>query len=236
LVGFTAAYVPTLFVLTTPRRIVEPEVLAAEVQVEGEEADFASDVEISSIDYHLPMPILGPFEDEIATPVPMQDSIVPTESGLQNDIIKTSEPAPTLTPEPTQDSTPEAHEVSQLQNDPPSPLASEGQAPRPTPDVWSPAELEPIFAQYAGQYGVDKNLLERIANCESHFNPNASGNGGAYLGMFQFSASTWINNRNLMGMDPSPELRTNAEESIRTAAFLMSRAGDAPWPACIAGR
>ena len=217
LVGFTAAYIPTLFVLTTPQGIAEPEVLAAEVQAEGEEANTTSDVEISSIDYHLPMQVLGP-------PVPVETG--PFEDEI---VMPTPSPEPAEVPETVDILDP----IAALQDDPPSPLASEGQAPRPTPDVWSPAELAPLFAQYAGQYGVDKNLLERIANCESHFNVNASGNGGAYLGMFQFSVSTWSNNRSLMGLDPSPELRANAEESIKTAAFLMSRAGDAPWPACI---
>jgi soluble lytic murein transglycosylase-like protein len=80
-------------------------------------------------------------------------------------------------------------------------------------------------------YGVDKNVLERIANCESHFNSNAI--NGPYVGMFQFSPSTWSNYRIQMGSDPSPTLRTNPEESIKTGAFVVSKRGDAPWPACI---
>lgn len=113
----------------------------------------------------------------------------------------------------------------------PVPTVTPVPEPTSTPDVWSPANLEPWFAQYAGQYGVDKNALERIANCESHFNSNAS--NGDYLGMFQFSTSTWINYRNQMGMDPNPALRTNPEEAIRTGAFMMSKRGTAPWPSCV---
>lgn len=104
-------------------------------------------------------------------------------------------------------------------------------APTPTPDVWSPPHLEPWFAQYAGQYGVDKNILERLANCESHFDPDAV--NGDYVGLFQFSTKTWVSYRAQIGMDASPGLRTNAEESIRTAAYVVSRRGASPWPACM---
>ena len=91
--------------------------------------------------------------------------------------------------------------------------------------------MEHWFAQYAGQYGVDKNMLERIANCESHFNPAAK--NGDYLGLFQFATSTWINYRTQMGTDTNPDLRTNAEESIKTGAFLVSKRGSTPWPSCV---
>ena len=113
----------------------------------------------------------------------------------------------------------------------PTPVPTLPPAPTPTPDVWSPPDMEPWFSQYAGQYGVDKNILERLANCESHFNPNAV--SGIYAGMFQFSAQTWSNYRTEMGFDPSPDLRTNTEESIRTAAYAVLHKGVTPWPRCL---
>jgi soluble lytic murein transglycosylase-like protein len=88
-----------------------------------------------------------------------------------------------------------------------------------------------LFAQYAGAYGVDKNILERIANCESHFNANSQNKD--YLGMFQFSTSTWQKYRMQMGLDANPALRTNIEESIKTAAFVVQQRGIAPWPSCL---
>lgn len=114
-----------------------------------------------------------------------------------------------------------------------APVSTETPIPVPTstPDVWSPSDIEHLFEQYAGQYGVDKNILERIANCESHFNPNSR--NGDYLGMFQFSASTWQNYRMKMGLDANLDLRTNTEESIRTAAFVVQQRGVAPWPSCL---
>ncbi|RJR28915.1 hypothetical protein C4564_03750 [Candidatus Microgenomates bacterium] len=103
--------------------------------------------------------------------------------------------------------------------------------PTPTPDVWSPPHLEPWFAQFAGQYGVDKNILERLANCESHFDPDVV--NGDYVGLFQFSTNTWVSYRTQIGADASPGLRTNAEESIRTAAYAVQQNGTSPWPACM---
>lgn len=103
--------------------------------------------------------------------------------------------------------------------------------PTPTPDVWSPASMEPVFSRFAGQYGVDKNELERLANCESHFNPNAK--NGPYLGMFQFEVNTWITSRQAIGRDVNLDLRSNIDESIQTAAYLMSKRGSEPWPNCL---
>lgn len=136
----------------------------------------------------------------------------------------TSTPTPevSLTPKPTPTLSPTAK---------PTVIPTVNPVPTATPDVWSPPEMDPLFAQFAGQYGVDKNALERIAVCESHFNPNAA--NGDYLGMFQFSTSTWQNYRSQLGMDINPVLRTDITESIRTAAFMLSKRGTSAWPACI---
>lgn len=131
-------------------------------------------------------------------------------------------PSPTLvpTPKPTMKpaSTPEPTETPYVE-------------PTPTPDVWSPPDIEPIMARFAGQYGVDKNILERLANCESHFNPNAV--NGDYLGLFQFSARSWQYYRGKIGEDINPELRRDIEASIKTAAYVISTVGTSPWPRCL---
>lgn len=171
-----------------------------------------------------------------------QKSPEPTPEVLAQTTQKpTSIPTPTPTVKPTAIPTPKPTPLPSPTVAPtpsPTPLPTPTMAPTPipaeptaTPDVWAPGHLENWFAQYAGQYGVDKNILERIANCESHYNPNAR--NGDYVGIFQFSTSTWINYRTQMGMDSNPELRTNPEESIRTGAFVVSKRGSAPWPSCV---
>jgi len=96
--------------------------------------------------------------------------------------------------------------------------------------VVSPAELAPLFSKYGEEYGVSEEVLKNIANCESHFNPNAV--NGPYAGMYQFVDSTWVSQRNAMGLDSNPDLRFNAEEAIRTTAFKISRDGTGAWPVC----
>jgi soluble lytic murein transglycosylase-like protein len=96
--------------------------------------------------------------------------------------------------------------------------------------VLSLNQLDPLFTKYSQEYGVSKTVLIKIAACESGFNPNAQ--NGPYAGMFQFLSNTWISNRRAMGLDASPNLRYNAKESIKTAAFKISKDGTGAWPVC----
>ncbi|HLL61034.1 MAG TPA: transglycosylase family protein [Candidatus Nitrosocosmicus sp.] len=95
----------------------------------------------------------------------------------------------------------------------------------------SAGEYESYFNQYSSQYGVDSNLLKKIAKCESGINPGAV--NGIYGGMFQFAPQTWIGTRNQMGLDPNPDLRFGAREAIETAAFKISKGGASAWAACL---
>jgi soluble lytic murein transglycosylase-like protein len=144
------------------------------------------------------------------TPLPSQTE-APAEPKATE--VKTEEPTPTptvaiptATPEPTALPTP-------APTNPPAP------------------ELEAMFDKYSSEYGADKELMKKIARCESGFN-TTSNNSGMYLGMYQFSSSTWSANRNRMGLDPNPDLRTNPEEAIRTAAYMISKGGQGHWPNC----
>ena len=96
--------------------------------------------------------------------------------------------------------------------------------------VYEVGDLENHFTKYSSEFGIDKALLVKIAKCESNFNPNAI--NGPYKGMFQFTESSWRSARNLMGLDPDPNLRFNAEEAIRTTSFLLSQGRIGMWPAC----
>lgn len=98
--------------------------------------------------------------------------------------------------------------------------------------VPAPEELEQLFTKYSAEYGISSDALKIIANCESHYNPNALSKNGLYGGMFQFSASTWKSTRKAMGLDESPDLRFNAEEAIRTTAYKISKNGVGAWPHC----
>lgn len=139
-------------------------------------------------------------------------TISPTEAPAKEEVKQKAE----VTPEPTT-----------VPTTTPTPTAD----PTPLPTTPAAADLESLFEKYGNEFGVDKELLKKIAKCESGFNTNAN-NSGMYLGMFQFASQTWVANRNRMGLDSNPDLRTNAEEAIRTAAYIISKSGPGAWPNC----
>jgi hypothetical protein len=144
--------------------------------------------------------------------------------------LPTSTPSPTTTPAPTSPPTP-----TSTPNPTPSPVPiSPTLTPTPTlvSIVQAPADLEPVFKEFADKYHVDANLLKKIADCESHFNSGVVSPNGLYAGMFQFAVGTWTTNRNLIPADPNPDLRFGARESIETAAFMISRGQSDSWPSC----
>lgn len=134
----------------------------------------------------------------------------------------------------------EAKLKAAIENPRPRPAAP---TPRPAPKpvevasitvtsykVTPPEEVNALIDKYALEYRADPILMKSIAKCESGFRAEAV-NGG-FGGMYQFLASTWSSNRRAMGLDPNPDLRFNAEEAVRTAAFKMGRDGYGAWPAC----
>lgn len=103
----------------------------------------------------------------------------------------------------------------------------------PTPIITvttSSTNLEELFGKYASQYNVSKDLLKKIAGCESGFNPNAVNND--YAGLFQFASFAWREARSRLGADDNLDLRFNPEESIRTAAHEISYKGTSGWSDC----
>jgi len=142
----------------------------------------------------------------------------PLESIKGNPVVLDfNTPTPTPTPSPTPTPTPT-----------PSPTPSP--TPTPTPFQATSQQLNQWFSEYASHYSVDRSYLWNIAACETGLRTNAI--NWIYGGMFQFSPNTWIANRTLMGLDTNPNLRFNPEESIRTAAFLLSTRGPSAWPHC----
>lgn len=136
-------------------------------------------------------------------------------------------PTPTLVPSPTPTETPTP---TPTRKPTPKNTPTPKPTPTPTPVPVSSEQINGFIEQYARQYSVDPNQLRHIAICESGFNPNAV--NGPYAGLYQFASKTWSNNRNIMGEDPNPGLRLNAEESVQTAAYLYSIKGPSLWPNC----
>jgi|GEM_PF-2667767 len=126
-------------------------------------------------------------------------------------------PIPTSTPTPT-----------------PIPTPKPTSAPTPNVDMSQPSseKLNKYFKEYAEMFDIDVDILVKIAQCESGFNTTSHNKKYDYAGMYQFSVGTWQSNRNAMGEDDNPDLRFNAKQSIKTAAFLIKNRGDSAWPNC----
>ncbi|MBP7966878.1 transglycosylase family protein [Candidatus Woesebacteria bacterium] len=132
----------------------------------------------------------------------------------------TSTPTPTFTPTPTPTSTPSPTLT-------PTPTFT----PTPTLSPMPQTQYEEYFDTYSQQYSVDKNIMKKIAYCESGMGSGAQ--NGPYGGMFQYTEETWKSVRTQMGQDTNPALRFGVKESIETAAFQISRYGTTAWKGCL---
>lgn len=177
--------------------------------------------------------LIDPYTN-IPTPTVFVESPVALKQATQ---APESTPSPTESPTAKEAQKESAKEVLAATPTMPLPTATPPSADEPTeaptPEPTNPPapELEAMFDKYSSEYGVDKELMKKIARCESGFN-TTSNNSGIYLGMFQFGSQTWVANRNRMGLDANPNLRTNPEEAIRTAAYVISTRGPGAWPNC----
>ncbi len=139
---------------------------------------------------------------------------IPTDTPIPSDTpTPTLSPTPTVTPKPT-------------------PTLGPTSTPTPIPNIVAPADLEPLFAEFAARYNVSVNLLKKIADCESHFNRGVVSGNEKYMGMFQFEDRLWIHARQEMGENPDANLRFGARESIQTAAWVIAHWGTKAWPVC----
>ncbi len=137
--------------------------------------------------------------------------------------VITPTPTPTIisTPTPTIIPTPTPY---------PTATPTPSPTPAPTPIPVTASQLDEWFTKYSNHYSIDRQKFWNIAVCESGLRPSAI--NGIYGGLFQFSPATWKTTRTTMQMDPNPDLRFNAEEAIKTAAFKTSVSGLGSWPNC----
>lgn len=154
----------------------------------------------------------------VVTPTPsLEPSPTSTASATPSVMSATSTKSPAPTQKPTSTSAP---------TNSPTPTATP--SPQPT---YSSQQINEFINRFAGQYGVDPNVLRYIALCESGFNPLAQNLG--YAGLYQFGATTWQTYRKKIGEDGNPDLRLNAEEAVQTAAYVISIGNSYIWPNCV---
>lgn len=133
------------------------------------------------------------------------NSLYPSPTVIFEYIVITDTPIPTNTPKPTM-------------------------TPTPTKIIISSGQFEEWFTKYANSQSINRELLKKIAVCESNLNPQAT--NGIYAGLYQFSENLWRSTRRLMNQDQSPALRFHPEEAIKTAAYKIAVNGASAWPNC----
>ena len=163
---------------------------------------------------------------DLTSPTPDEPEQEATDSAAATPSAKpgmTATAVPTSTPSATPTSIPSA-----------TPTPTAGGTPVSPTDVTNNTDeqLDIWFEQYANEYDVDSALLRSIAACESGYNATSYNVKYDYAGMFQFSAGAWTSARNRMGLDTNADLRFNAEEAIKTAAWKISHDGTGAWPSC----
>jgi hypothetical protein len=192
---------------------------------------------------HTPQVLSATTQPKESTPMPSTPPAVPlstppTATSLLTPSPSTPPPvssAPTATPTNTPKATkkPTPHPTTTplpISTAPKTPKPTAHSEPKATPLIITSNELETLFTKYADEYKIDKNQLKKIAQCESGFNPNSK--TSLYVGMFQFSESSWDSNRKSMGQNPDATLRSSPEESIKTAAYMLSKGKQNAWPNC----
>jgi len=135
---------------------------------------------------------------------------------------------PSPTPIPTATSTPTP---TNMPTPTPTPFPTLTPTPTPTPTPFPLTTFESYFDEFSNKYKVSKELLKKIAFCESGVNPGAV--NGEYGGMYQFTVETWKATRDMMGADNNPDLRFGAKEAIETAAFKIANKGERAWANCL---
>ena len=144
-------------------------------------------------------------------------------------IVTSPSPVPSLSPSPSPSPSP-----IPSPNPIPSPAGQShlgGVSPSPTPVPVSSQQINEYINKYAGEYGVDPNVLRHIAVCESGFDPTIE--HLSYVGLYQFGPMTWKTKRMEMGRDPDDALRWDVEEQVVTAAWIVKMGYTNIWPNCV---
>ena len=89
-------------------------------------------------------------------------------------------------------------------------------------------DRERVMAQIKRAWGGNDAKAIRVADCESGLNPKATSPHGTYLGLWQFSVSTW-HAYDGPGDDPR---EVSAFRQTEVAYRLFQDRRWAPWPTC----
>lgn len=94
-----------------------------------------------------------------------------------------------------------------------------------TSDVLKDRVIALIIAK-SSEYNIDKELLLRIAKCESNYNPYIKNSSSSAYGVFQFLTSTWESQLKKYNLDYS---RDSLVGQIDLPARILRDGGISHW-------
>ena len=79
---------------------------------------------------------------------------------------------------------------------------------------WTVQEVKDLVDYYADMYGVSRQLLHKVVNCESSYNYKAVGDGGKSFG---FISASFVD---FLGCDESPQQQTRRSSDTQWTLFI----------------
>ncbi len=94
-----------------------------------------------------------------------------------------------------------------------SPLTASTDIPAPP----IPHDVKGMIVYYGGQYGAEIPLLDKMAFCESTYNPKAVGDSGRAHNVYQYHEATFYSHAKLMGEKLNYK---SAHDQIKLTAWI----------------
>ena len=82
--------------------------------------------------------------------------------------------------------------------------------------------VDSLIDEYSLKYGVSATVMRQVIKCESSFNPNAVGDGGASRGLVQIHRPSWPNITDAQAFDPEFSVRFLAEKLSNQQGYLWT--------------
>jgi soluble lytic murein transglycosylase-like protein len=105
-------------------------------------------------------------------------------------------------------------------------------APKAVPGIAIPVVYEGdvpgMIRSAAARWGVDAGRMDRIAKCESRYDPRATSKGG-HRGIFQFDGPTWRGRAGWAGVSTDFAVAYDARANVEVAAATMARGEWSRW-------
>lgn len=82
--------------------------------------------------------------------------------------------------------------------------------------IWDKESIKAIIHEYALEYNVSESVMNKVIDCESSYDINASGDGGKSYGIVQIHMGYW-------GDKVTPEMAKNPYYAVEFLADKLSK-------------